>query len=293
MSLFREGAAGAGEDRITLTWDFIDRRPYDRADSLCSGATSRDHKPCGLTPLSMDMNLSGLIIQAIGYDRSMKVRRTPLVLVSVLIVSLATDCPPKRTTEVQQFVRFRRCPHRSPISSISPARPPPPFPASCTFWGHHRNHPRLLFPESSVSPEESSVTRSRMARFLTRTAAAVGVEASGGADPPFGDLDDLDEDGRLAVNRLWASRHHPGRRFGNLRPSGPGAPPPDGPLPLPYSRSRPRSNPILHRPRRDPSSAVDNEELAETVMVFWDRNENGVHDSPAELSAEITVIWDD
>ena len=60
-----------------------------------------------------------------------------------------------------------------------------------------------------------------MARFLTRTAAAVGVEASGGADPPFGDLDDLDEDGRLAVNRLWRLGITRGAGSGTFDPQAP------------------------------------------------------------------------
>ncbi len=44
---------------------------------------------------------------------------------------------------------------------------------------------------------------------------------------------------------------------------------------------------------RDPSAADNDPELMETIKVFWDRNRNGVHDGPAELSAETTMIWDD
>lgn len=42
----------------------------------------------------------------------------------------------------------------------------------------------------------------------------------------------------------------------------------------------------------DPSSNND-EELVEIIKVFWDRNDNWIHDGPAEISDEITVTWDD
>ncbi|MYB45464.1 MAG: hypothetical protein F4X74_11055 [Acidimicrobiia bacterium] len=42
----------------------------------------------------------------------------------------------------------------------------------------------------------------------------------------------------------------------------------------------------------DPSSNND-EELVEIIRVFWDRNDNWIHDGPAEISDEITVTWDD
>ncbi len=29
----------------------------------------------------------------------------------------------------------------------------------------------------------------------------------------------------------------------------------------------------------------------ETILVFWDRNANGIHDGPAELSSETTIYW--
>ena len=43
----------------------------------------------------------------------------------------------------------------------------------------------------------------------------------------------------------------------------------------------------------DPSATNEDLELVETIKVFWDRNRNGVHDGPAELFAETTMIWDD
>ena len=42
----------------------------------------------------------------------------------------------------------------------------------------------------------------------------------------------------------------------------------------------------------DPSSNND-DELVEIIKVFWDRNDNWIHDGPAEISDEITVTWDD
>ena len=42
----------------------------------------------------------------------------------------------------------------------------------------------------------------------------------------------------------------------------------------------------------DPSSRNDSA-LMEVLRVFWDRNGNGVHDGPAELSDESTATWDD
>jgi len=42
----------------------------------------------------------------------------------------------------------------------------------------------------------------------------------------------------------------------------------------------------------DPSSNND-DELVEIIKVFWDRNDNWVHDGPAEISDETTVTWDD
>jgi len=40
-------------------------------------------------------------------------------------------------------------------------------------------------------------------------------------------------------------------------------------------------------------STNNDDELVEVLRVFWDRNANGVHDGPAEFSAESTVTWDD
>lgn len=42
----------------------------------------------------------------------------------------------------------------------------------------------------------------------------------------------------------------------------------------------------------DPSSNNDGE-LVEIIKVFWDRNDNWIHDGPAEISDETTVTWDD
>ena len=50
---------------------------------------------------------------------------------------------------------------------------------------------------------------------------------------------------------------------------------------------------FAYRGPRDPSSANNDPEVVDTIKVFWDRNRNGVHDGPAELSAETTMVWDD
>ena len=31
--------------------------------------------------------------------------------------------------------------------------------------------------------------------------------------------------------------------------------------------------------------------IDETILVYWDRNGNNVHDGPAELSARTTIYW--
>ena len=48
----------------------------------------------------------------------------------------------------------------------------------------------------------AAVTRFQMARFLVRTAAALGVEIPPGETSPFEDIDSVDEDGRRSIARL-------------------------------------------------------------------------------------------
>ena len=55
---------------------------------------------------------------------------------------------------------------------------------------------------STFSPADP-VSRSQMARFLIRTAGALGVELPDGETSPFEDVDELDDDGRRSISRLW------------------------------------------------------------------------------------------
>ena len=55
---------------------------------------------------------------------------------------------------------------------------------------------------TTFSPE-APVSRSQMARFMVRTAAALGVELPLGETSPFEDLDSVDEEGRRSISRLW------------------------------------------------------------------------------------------
>ena len=142
-------------------------------------------------------------------------RWMPLVLASVFIVSLANGLPAQEDDGGAAV-----CPVPPPPASFTDiVHLPGPTAAavSCIVYFGVTTGTTA----ASYSPE-SSVTRSQMARFLTRTAAAVGVEASDGADAPFDDLDALDEDGRLAVNRLW--------RLGITRGAGSGAFDPQAPV---------------------------------------------------------------
>ena len=67
---------------------------------------------------------------------------------------------------------------------------------------------------SPFSPAEP-VSRSEVARFLVRTAGALGVELPDGEVSPFEDLDGVDDDGRRSISRLWelgiTSGTEPGR----------------------------------------------------------------------------------
>ena len=55
---------------------------------------------------------------------------------------------------------------------------------------------------TAFSPD-APVSRSEMARFLVRTAGALGIELPPGETSPFEDIDSVDEDGRRSISRLW------------------------------------------------------------------------------------------
>ena len=48
---------------------------------------------------------------------------------------------------------------------------------------------------------------------------------------------------------------------------------------------------ILASPAHAVGGGAGRQPVTETVLVFWDRNGNGVHDGPAELSAQTSLIW--
>ena len=73
---------------------------------------------------------------------------------------------------------------------------------------------------STFSPAEP-VSRSQMARFLVRTAGALGVELPGGETSPFEDVDGLDDDGRRSISRLWELEITRGTESGRFSPGQP------------------------------------------------------------------------
>lgn len=73
---------------------------------------------------------------------------------------------------------------------------------------------------STFSPAEP-VSRSQMARFLVRTAGALGVEFPAGEGSPFEDLDGLDDDGRRSISRLWELGVTRGTESGRFSPGQP------------------------------------------------------------------------
>lgn len=78
---------------------------------------------------------------------------------------------------------------------------------------------------SGVTPTtfvpDASVTRSQTARFLVRTAKALGVDIPAGDSSPFDDLDSLDEGGRRAISQLWALEITTGTGERTFDPAGP------------------------------------------------------------------------
>jgi len=70
---------------------------------------------------------------------------------------------------------------------------------------------------STFSPADP-VSRSQMARFLVRTAGALGVELPGGDTSPFADVDELDDDGRRSISRLWELGVTRGTESGRFSP---------------------------------------------------------------------------
>ena len=78
---------------------------------------------------------------------------------------------------------------------------------------------------SGVTPAtfepDASVTRSQMARFLIRTATALGVDIPAGESAPFDDLDSVDEAGRRAIAQLWELEITAGKTERTFDPAGP------------------------------------------------------------------------
>ena len=56
---------------------------------------------------------------------------------------------------------------------------------------------------SSTFSPAIPVSRSQLARFLVRTAGALSVELPDGEVSPFLDLDEVNDDGRRSISRLW------------------------------------------------------------------------------------------
>ena len=70
---------------------------------------------------------------------------------------------------------------------------------------------------TTYSPGDN-LTRAQMARFLIRTAEALGVELPAGDSAPFEDLSGLDADGQRSVARLYELGITTGRRPGQFDP---------------------------------------------------------------------------
>ena len=73
---------------------------------------------------------------------------------------------------------------------------------------------------STFSPADP-VSRSQMARFLVRTAWSLGVELPDGEASPFEDMDEVDDDGRRSISRLWELGVTRGTGSGRFSPEDP------------------------------------------------------------------------